>query len=184
MATDARHTALLVIDVQNDYWRPPRQPRATFVRTATALLACARRRGYTVVHVQHANPRPNARTFRQGTPGFDIHPSFAPVPGEARIVKHTPGAFFGTGLDDLLRGGDVRRVVVCGMQTQICCDTTAREASARGYDVYVVADAVETFDLADLDGGRLDRDEVARVTLATLANGFATVLPYAELARL
>lgn len=173
--------ALLMIDIQNDYWRPPRLPRDTFLKTAAALLDHARSRGFVVVHIQHASRKPGSETFRPGTPGYDLHPSVAAAPDEARIVKHTPGAFFGTDLDQTLRAADIGTVVICGLQTQKCCDTTTREASARGYRPLFVADAVETFDLVAPDGGTVDRDEVNRVTYATLANGFATVLTFAEL---
>jgi nicotinamidase-related amidase len=70
------------------------------------------------------------------------------------------------------------------MQTQKCCDTTVRAAQALGYRCYFVTDAVETFDLTGPDGLVVDRDEVARVTFATLHNGFAEVLCLDELKQL
>jgi nicotinamidase-related amidase len=180
MTTNA---ALVMIDIQHDYWRPPREPREKFLTTAAALLDFGRERGLTVIHVQHASRKPNSETFRPGTPGFEIHPAVAPLPDEVRVVKHTPGAFFDTDLDAKLRAAAADEVVICGMQTQKCCDTTTREASARGYRPLFVTDAVETFDLVAPSGDRVDRDEVSRVTFATLANGFATVLPFDELRR-
>jgi nicotinamidase-related amidase len=174
-------TALVLVDIQNDYWRAPREPRPAFVETARSLLEFARGEGLFVVHVQHATRKPDSHTFRPGTPGYDIHECVAPLPDEARIVKRTPGSFFGTNLDAVLRSAGIEEVVIAGMQTQHCCDTTTREASALGYRPLFVTDAVETFDLTGPSGDRVDRDDINRITFATLSNGFATVLSFADL---
>lgn len=177
---DPKTTALLLVDIQNDYWLPPRVPREQFVRNARALLDLARESGMLVVHVQHARREPGRGGFQQGTPGFEIHESVLPIAGEARVVKHTASSFHETRLDEILEAAGIEAVVVCGMQTQKCCDTTTRAAKARGYRCYFVSDAVETFDLTGPDGLVVDRDEIARVTLATLHNGFAEVVRLAE----
>jgi len=181
---DAEKTALLLVDIQNDYWLPPREPRDRFVRTVQALLELARESEMLVIHVQHARREPGKGGFQQGTPGFEIHPSVAPITGEPRVVKHTADSFYETELDAILKVAGIDTVVVCGMQTQKCCDTTARGAKARGYRCYFVTDAVETFDLTGPDGLIVDRDEIARVTFATLHNGFAEVVTLVELAQL
>lgn len=156
------------MDVQNDYWSPPREPRPQFLDAARALLVLARSRGFLVVHVQHARRGGSGKSgFAPGTPGFEIHEAVAPLDDEPRLRRHR-----------------IENVVVGGIQTQKCCDTTTREASARGYRCFFVSDAVETFDLTGPDGAVVDRDEVARVTFATLHNGFARVLPVEELERL
>ncbi len=176
MELDPHTTALLLIDVQNDYWAPPRLPRDPFVRAAQELLALAREAGILVVHVQHARVGEGKGGFRPGTEGFEVHESVSPLPDERRIVKHTPSSFYGTDLDDVLRAAGIETLLIAGMQTQKCCDTTTRDASARGYRCLFVADAVETFDLVGPDGEMVDRDEVARVTFAALQNGFAEVV--------
>jgi nicotinamidase-related amidase len=137
-----------------------------------------------VVHVQHARRGATKGGFRLGTEGFEIHDSVRPLAGEPRVVKHTASSFHETDLDDILRSAGIDSVVVCGMQTQKCCDTTVRAAQALGYRCYFVTDAVETFDLTGPDGLVVDRDEVARVTFATLHNGFAEVLCLDELKQL
>ena len=172
--------ALLIVDVQNDYWLPPREPRPQFLRTAVDLLEFARERDVTVAHIQQASLKAHGR-FQAGTLGFDIREELTPEEGELRIVKHTPGSFYETDLDELLRARGVTRVAICGMQTQKCCDTTTRDASARGYDCFFVSDAVETFDLVGPTGEVVPRDEIARATFATLHNGFARVLTFEEL---
>jgi nicotinamidase-related amidase len=185
MELEPARTALLLVDVQNDYWSPPRKPRPRFLDAARDLLELARTRGFLVVHVQHARRDGSGKSgFVPGTPGFEVHDAVAPLDDEPRVVKHAPSAFFETGLDELLRRHRIENVVVAGIQTQKCCDTTTREASARGYRCFFASDAVETFDLTGPDGAVVDRDEIARVTFATLHNGFARVLPVGELARL
>ena len=178
---DPQKTALLLVDIQNDYWRSPREPREPFVRAAGKLLELARATGMLVVHVQHARRGSGKGGFEQGTPGFDVHDCVRPLPDEPRVVKHTASSFYETELDDILRRAGVESVVVCGMQTQKCCDTTTRSAKARGYRCYFVSDAVETFDLVGPDGLVVDRDEIARVTFAALQNGFAEVVRLDEL---
>ncbi len=185
MAIDPTRTALLLIDVQNDYWSPPREPRASFLEAAARLLALARAHGMLVVHVQHARRDGSGKGgFVPGTRGFDVHDAVRPLPDERRVVKHTPGSFFETNLGELLRVSAVETVLVAGMQTQKCCDTTTREASARGFRAVVVPEAVETFDLRAPDGSLVGRDEIARVTLTALANGFAEVIPLERLEQL
>ena len=181
---DPEKTALLLVDIQNDYWTPPRMPRERFVRSAQSLLELARETGILVVHVQHARRAAGKGGFQQGTQGFEIHESVAPLADEARVIKHEADAFHETELDAMLKEACVDTVVVCGMQTQKCCDTTARGAKARGYRCYLVTDAVETFDLTGPDGVVVDRDEIARVTFATLHNGFAEIVSRAELEEL
>ncbi len=182
MPLDPRKSALLLVDIQNDYWLPPREPRAGFVAAAAELLVLAREAGMLVVHVQHARRGGSGKGgFVPGTTGFEIHESVAPRAGEARVVKHTASSFHETDLDDLLRSAGIDAVVVAGMQTQKCCDTTTRAAQALGYRCYFVADAVETFDLVGPDGLVVGRDEIARVTFATLQNGFADVVSLDEL---
>ncbi len=184
MSLDVGTTALLLIDIQNDYWLPPREPREQFVSAARELLELARDTGMLVVHVQHARRGGGKGGFQPGTAGFEIHECVRPLADEPRVVKHTPGSFYETDLDEVLRSGGIESLVIAGMQTQKCCDTTTREASARGYRCLYVADAVETFDLVGPDGSVVGRDEIARVTFAALHNGFAEVVRLEELKQL
>ncbi len=134
--------------------------------------------------MQHARRDPGKGGFQPGTEGFEVHDSVRPLADEPRVVKHEASSFYETGLDELLQAGGIDTVVISGMQTQKCCDTTTREAKARGYKCFFVTDAVETFDLRGPDGNVVDRDEIARVTFAALHNGFATVVTLDELKQL
>ena len=82
-----------------------------------------------------------ARRMQEHSEDVEIIDELAPLPTEYVIDKSRPGAIYGTRLEPLLVGLGIRSVVICGVTTNICVETTAREAHARGYDTYVVADA-------------------------------------------
>jgi len=181
MNTTNNKTALLVIDVQNDYWVPPRRPRDKFLNALRELIDYAHDKGILVIYIKHASLKKGKGRFQEGTPGFAIHSSVRPAEDDIIIVKHTPGAFYETNLGEILQLNNIENLIISGMQTQKCCDTTTREASARKYNCYFVTDAVETFNLFDHNGDIIGRDEIARATFATLKNGFANVVSFEEL---
>lgn len=184
MKLNPTETAVLVIDIQNDYWKPPRLPRESFIRTTRELIEFCRNQGAKIVYIKHASEKPTATSFKEGTEGFEIYRELTPHPGDPIIIKHTPGSFYQTNLDEVLKGSNIKNLIITGIQTQKCCDTTTREASARKYNCFFVTDAVETFDFKGVNDEVIDRDLIAKVTFATLKNGFATVLPFHELKEL
>ena len=171
----AEKTALLIIDAQQEYFAPlgkivlPDGPKA-IARIAQAL-DWARRRHVPVFHVVHESRKPNATTFVPGSPALAIHPAVAPEPGEPVIRKHLPGSFTNTALEAELRQRGVERVVVSGFMTQMCCDTTTREAAHRGFKVTLLADATAAMDVRGPDGELIPHDVVHRTHLGSL-NGF------------
>ncbi|MBN1982475.1 MAG: cysteine hydrolase [Chitinivibrionales bacterium] len=177
-------TALLVIDVQNDYWRPPRLPRDSFMKGIKETVDFCRRQGIKIIYIQHLSEDPSATLFKKNTDGFGIHSVVAPQPGDEIVIKTTPGSFYQTDLDDILKRNSIKNCIITGMQTQKCCDTTTREASARNYSCYFVTDAVETFDLLGFNGERVSRDLIAQITFTILKNGFSQVLPLSHLKEL
>ena len=172
-------TALLVIDAQQEYFAPggkmvlPDGPRA--VRRIADALAWARTHAVPVVHIIHESRRPNASTFAPGSPALEIHPAVRPEPGERVIQKHLPGSFTGTPLEAHLRGLGIEQVIVSGFMTQMCCDTTTREAAHRGFKVLLLADATAAMDLTAPDGTVIPHDQVHRTHLASLHGFLATV---------
>jgi nicotinamidase-related amidase len=172
-------SALLVIDAQQEYFAPlgklvlPDGPRA--VGRIAAALTWARERGVPVVHVTHESRRPQATTFAPGSPTLAIHPAAAPAEGEPVITKHLPGAFTGTSLEEHLRKHGIEQVIVSGFMTQMCCDTTTREAAHRGFEVLLLADATAAMDLKAPDGTLIPHDQVHRTHLASLHGFLATV---------
>src|SRR5262245_35732138 len=172
-------TALLVIDAQQEYFAPigkvvlPGGPPA--VEHIRDLLAWARRRGVPVVHVVHESRRPNPTTFVPGSLALEIHPAARPTSGEPVLTKHLPGSFTNTGLEELLRRHGIEQVIVSGFMTQMCCDTTAREAAHRGFKVLMAADAMAAMPVKGPDGVVVPHDQVHRTHLGSLSGFLATV---------
>lgn len=176
-------TALLIIDAQQEYFAPlgrmvlPDGPKA--VTGIAKALAWARATGVPVIHVTHESRRPNATTFAPGSPTLAIHPAAAPAGEEPVIQKHLPGAFTGTPLEEHLRSRGIEQVIVTGFMTQMCCDTTTREAAHRGFKVLVLADATAAMDVRAHDGTVIPHDQVHRTHLASL-NGFLATVTTAD----
>jgi nicotinamidase-related amidase len=168
-------SALLVIDVQNEYVTgglPIAHPPVvgSLERIGTAIDA-ANAAGLPVVLVRHTEPDPTGGLFVAGTPGWELHESVASRPHVAVVDKTLPGSFTGTGLEALLAERDVDHLVVVGYMTHMCVDTTTRQAMHLGLDVTVLSDATGTIDVAD----DLPASLVHRVELGVLGDGFATV---------
>jgi nicotinamidase-related amidase len=143
-------SALILVDIQNDYFSGGRNPLVEAEAAAEAarrVLEEARQRHDTVIHVQHISLRPSATFFLPGTTGIEFHPAVAPRPDEIVVQKHHPNSFRETTLLDELRGRQISRLLFCGMMTHMCIDTTVRAASDLGFACTVVGDATATKDL-------------------------------------
>ena len=144
------------------------RPLTRIVPAIAALLATFRQRGLPVVHTREGHrpdlsdcppskrlrgpgplrigdPGPMGRILVVGEPGNEIIPALAPRPDEPVIVKPGKGAFFATDLDGELRRRGVQRLVITGVTTEVCVQTTMREANDRGYDCVLVEDATESY---------------------------------------
>jgi nicotinamidase-related amidase len=91
------------------------------------------------------DPSANGRILIRGEHGHDIVDELAPMPGETVVDKPGKGAFYATGLQDLLVTGGIRSLVVTGVTTEVCVHTTVREANDRGYECLVLADCVGSY---------------------------------------
>lgn len=171
-------TALLVIDVQWDYWRLklPQVPPESLLCNLKALIHFCRGKNIKIVYVKHVTHSKRSNFFQEGTEGAEIMEEIKPQEDEILIVKHTPGAFFNTKLDETLKGWGIENLILTGMRTEHCCDTTTREAHALGYRNYFVSDCTATFDIVDKEREQIPREEIQRMTETILSNGFATVL--------
>ncbi len=170
-------SALVLVDIQNDYFAGGRcelyRPEQA-AENAARILKCFRAQGMPVFHVQHVNIRENATFFIPETEGVFIHHSVAPLPTEPVVVKHAPNSFLGTGLHEKLAAMQVEHLVLCGMMSHMCIDTTARAAKDYGYAVTLIQDACTT---KDLQWGEsvLDAQTVHQVFMASLNGMFAKV---------
>ncbi|MEK6309896.1 MAG: cysteine hydrolase family protein [Curtobacterium sp.] len=175
--------ALLLVDVQLDYFPggafPLVGPEAA-ARAGGAVLEHFRASGEDVVHVFHTATEPDAGFFVPGAPGTAFHPAVEPRAGEAVVEKHEPNSFIGTGLEQLLRDRGVSEVVVLGMMTSMCIDSTVRAASELGFTCTVVADACAAPDLSS-GAVTVPGASVHTAFLAALDGSFATVVESADL---
>jgi len=143
-------TALLVIDIQNDYFPGGKYPLVKpleAAKNAYTLLQCFREHGGHHIHIQHISVEPDASFFIKGDSGSDIHDSVAHFEGEPIVYKHEPNSFLNTNLLELLREWETERLVVTGMMTHMCVDATARAAVDLGFQVIVAEDACASRDL-------------------------------------
>ncbi|MFL5761999.1 MAG: cysteine hydrolase family protein [Thermomicrobiales bacterium] len=139
-------TAFVVIDLQNEIVDGEERAyrRDELLETVAGLLADARQANVPVIFVQHNAPKYEPLT--PGNPGWQIHPAVAPLPGERIVQKLAADSFAGTPLRSELDALGITNVVLAGMQTEVCIDTTARRAISLGYDVTLIADGHSTYD--------------------------------------
>jgi nicotinamidase-related amidase len=144
-------SALLVIDIQNDYFPGGRHELVgplEAARNAYMLLQCFREHTGRHVHIQHVSEGKDAEYFIAGDPGVFIHDSVAHFEGEPIVYKRHPNSFLETNLLDLLKDWGIERLVISGMMTHMCVDATARAAVDLGFKVMIAEDACATRDLS------------------------------------
>ncbi|MBG3878315.1 cysteine hydrolase [Desulfovibrio oxamicus] len=183
-APAASITALVLVDIQRDYFPGGRMalPDAEHAcRRAAEVLARCRAAAMPIIHIRHESIRPGSTFFLPGTEGADIHPLVAPLPGEAVLTKHFPNSFRDTELLDRLRAIGVTDLVVVGMMTHMCIDTTVRAAFDLGFRCRVAGDATASPALA-YGGTQVDAGTVRATFLAALNGVFAEVTDAAQLA--
>ena len=163
-------TALIVIDIQNDYFAKGSNSLSgsdEAAKNARLILDDFRLRGLPIIHIQHLATRPTATFFLPGTIGADIHVEVKPLDSEKVIVKHYPNSFRETNLLEFLQSMDVSKLVICGMMTHMCVDATTRAAKDFGFDCTVVGDACATKDL-EINGQQVKAADVQASFLAAL----------------
>ena len=170
-------TALVLVDIQNDYFEGGRNELFNPLEAAGQagrVLSAFRDAGLPVFHVQHISLGENASFFLPGTEGCKIHERVYPRGDEAVVVKHTPDSFFQTELKELLDAAGVKRLVVCGMMSHMCIDTTARSAKRLGYEVVLLHEACTTKDLT-WQNTVIPAATVHKTFMASLQGTFAKV---------
>jgi len=175
---------LLIVDVQEafdePYWgrRNNREAEANIAR----LLEAWRRRGRPIVHVRHLNLTPGS-SFHPDAPGSKIKELVRPRESELVVEKTVNSAFIGTALEEHLRRNGIGTVVVTGLTTNHCVETTARMAGNLGFDTFLVSDATATFDRVGPDGVLHTAEDIGAMTLSNLNGEFATIVTTDDLLR-
>jgi nicotinamidase-related amidase len=182
MTIDFDRAVLLPIDMQQAFDAPPwpRRWNQNVDSNGLALLAAWRAAGRPIIHVRHDSVEPGS-TLAPGTPGNALRPGFEPLDGEPLVTKSVNSAFIGTDLDLSLKRLGAKHVVAFGISTDMCVSTTVRTGANMGWDMVLVRDACDCFDLPDGQGGTIAAEEVQRVHVATLAFEFCRTLSTTEL---
>ena len=172
-------SSLIIIDAQNEYADGQlKTANIDSTRKAIAdLLKTYRKAGSSsnIIHVLHKTPE-GAPVFTQGTPLAKEFDELKPEKGEHTVMKEAPGSFTGTNLDDLLKEGGRKKVVLTGYMAHVCVSTTARQAAERGYDVILPREAIGD---RDIPGAKAD--VVVDSALRELADAFATVVKSSDI---
>lgn len=175
--TEKMKQALVIVDIQNDYFPGGRMELAGAEEAAdkaNQIQLYCRNKGIPVIHVQHIAATPDAGFFLPGTAGAAIHKKVLPAAGEPVIVKHYPNSFRETELLAYLREQDVTHLVVAGMMTHVCIDATVKAAKDYGFECTVIADACATKDL-DILGNKVTAQHVQHALLGALAFYYAEI---------
>lgn len=176
-------TALVVIDIQNDYFpggAMELEGAEAAGGKAGEALAHFRKSGLPVVHVRHLSVRPGASFFLPGTRGAEIHSSVSPLEGETVVEKNFPNSFRNTQLKDILENHKIKNLVVAGMMTHMCVDASVRQAADLGYKVTLLADACATR-AQSFGGETIPARQVHAAFLAALNGFYAKVVNTHEL---
>jgi nicotinamidase-related amidase len=176
-------TALLLVDIQNDYFPGGAMELAGMdeaAATAGRLLTACRGRNFPIFHMQHLALRPGASFFLPGSVGAEIHPHVQPLPGEIVLQKHFPNSFRETDLLELLQKAGIEELVIGGAMSHMCIDATTRAAADLGFRCLVVHDACASRDLV-FGGTVIPAAQVHGAFMAALSPLYARVLSLEEL---
>ncbi len=177
-------TALLIIDVQNDYFPGGKMPLSGEEEAAKKvkhLLEYHRAHNMPVIHIRHIATEQGATFFLPNTSGAEINDLVAPREDEKVIIKHYPNSFRETDLLGYLKSKGITRLIVCGMMTDVCVDATVRAAKDYNMVNLVISDACATHD-RELNGEIISASDVQESYLAGMAalNDFYTQVTTTE----
>jgi len=167
--------ALLIIDVQNGMFSPewPVHDHENLLHNLRLLIDGARASDTPVIYIQHCGAEDSP--LASGTAGWKIHPAIAPQPEEIIVQKQMPDSFYETTLRAELDQLGIEQLIIAGIQSDYCVDTTTRRAFSEGYAITLAGDSHSTWG----DGG-LEAQQIVDHHNRVLGNWFATVKNAAE----
>jgi ureidoacrylate peracid hydrolase len=166
---DPRYAALIVVDVQNDFVSPEGSAgkrgddvgaAMAMIPNLTVLIDQARKVGFTVVYIRtthsdwtdtaswiyRTSQKSGLNTCREGTWGAEFYDGIAPLPSERVVIKHRYSAFINTDLNTVLKARGIQSILVCGVATNVCVETTARDGYMYDYYVTMIDDCSAAYD--------------------------------------
>jgi nicotinamidase-related amidase len=175
--------ALIIIDIQNDYFQGGAcelvNPMEASLK-AKEVLEYFRKKDIPIFHIQHINIRKGATFFLPNTKGVQIHENVKPLENEIIIEKNFPNSFLETNLESELEKQNIKELVICGMMSHMCIDSTARAAFDLGFDCTIAHDACTTKDLVFLNK-KLNAREVHDSFMSALGSIFAKIVSIKEI---
>lgn len=172
-----QNVALILIDIQKGFddpvWGRRNNPDAE--TNMAALLHVWRQSERPIYHIQHLSQDAHS-PLRASCPGSEIKDIVHPQDGEPVIQKRVNSAFIGTDLEERLRREGITTLIITGLTTNHCVETTTRMAGNLGFHTYLVSDATATFDRQGPDGVIHTAEEIQTMTLANLYQEFATIV--------
>lgn len=172
------NTALLLIDIQESFRQRPyfhADALPTFLARTNALIDGCAGRGVPIVRILHVDEGPDAGPFAIASGHVRPLDGLARFDAAAEFHKSRHSALVGTGLPVWLRQNGIGRLIVAGIRTEQCCETTTRHASDEGFEVDFVPEATLTFEMRHLDGSPLPAADIVARTSAVLSGRFATI---------
>jgi nicotinamidase-related amidase len=172
------NTALLLLEIQNDYFPTGRTPLEKSLEAsarAQIVLHAYREMKLPVIHVQHISTQPDAAYLLPCTKGAEFYSSVQPLKGETVIKKHYPNSFKDTGLLNHLIKNKINHLIIFGMMTHLTVDATVRAAYDLGFTCTVIHDACACRQL-EFNQTVIPAQSVHYAFLAALQPGYATVL--------
>lgn len=171
--------ALLVIDVQNEYFTGKLKvtyPHNSF-DNILKVMDYAKDNNMIIIIVQHTGFYGD--TFVKNSNEWEMHPNILEKSYDYLIEKTKPSSFYETNLEEILKKENITGLVISGYMTQMCCDTTAREAFHKGYYVEFLSDATGTIDVSNKIGTISSKD-LHKATLIAQSLRFSSVVSSVE----
>jgi len=172
-------SCLVLIDIQESFRQRPyfsESELPAYLAAQNALIAACQQQGVPIVRVFHVDgPKTAQNPFALESGLVRPLEGLAPVEPAATFHKSRHSALVGTGLDVWLTQNGIKKLIISGIRTEQCCETTARHASDLGYQVDYVTEATLTFDMKHEDGTPLRVADIKARTAAVLKDRFAAI---------
>ncbi|BCB03682.1 cysteine hydrolase family protein [Bacillus sp. KH172YL63] len=165
--------ALLVIDVQNGMFSSasPVHGGEVLLQHINGAVKYAKTNEIPIIYIRHNGKK--GSPLEKGTEGWRFHERIAPGTGALVVEKKTPDSFYRTGLHQVLKEKQIEHLIVAGIQTEACVDTTCRAAFSLDYKVTLLSDAHSTFDKQGISAEQIisHHNEVLRWFADTVPTG-------------